>query len=53
MYFGSTIDEPRAFALLGRFTEAGGTFIDIANTYAFWIPGGTAATPGGRCWWCR
>jgi len=41
--FGTTVEEDRAFALLDRFTEAGGTFIDTANTYAFWMPGGTGA----------
>lgn len=41
--FGTTLDERQAFALLDRFTEAGGTFIDTANTYAFWVPGGTGA----------
>jgi aryl-alcohol dehydrogenase-like predicted oxidoreductase len=41
--FGTTVDERQAFALLDRFTEAGGTFIDTANTYAFWVPGGTGA----------
>jgi aryl-alcohol dehydrogenase-like predicted oxidoreductase len=41
MYFGTTVDEERAFAVLDRFVEAGGTFIDTANTYSFWVPGGT------------
>ncbi|GAA3436737.1 aldo/keto reductase [Kutzneria kofuensis] len=41
MYFGTTVDEQRAFAVLDRFIEAGGTFIDTANTYSFWVPGGT------------
>jgi aryl-alcohol dehydrogenase-like predicted oxidoreductase len=41
--FGTTLDQRQAFALLDRFTEAGGTFIDTANTYAFWVPGGTGA----------
>jgi hypothetical protein len=43
MHFGTTVDERRAFAILDRFTDAGGTFIDTANTYAFWVPGGTGA----------
>lgn len=43
MHFGTAVDERRAFAVLDRFTEAGGTFIDTANTYAFWVPGGTGA----------
>ncbi|WP_312877517.1 aldo/keto reductase [Lentzea indica] len=41
MYFGTTVDERQAFAVLDRFVEAGGTFIDTANTYSFWVPGGT------------
>lgn len=41
MYFGTTVDEERAFAVLDRFAEAGGTFIDTANTYSFWVDGGT------------
>ncbi|WP_413812476.1 aldo/keto reductase [Streptomyces sp. OE57] len=43
MHFGTTVDERRAFAILDRFTDLGGTFIDTANTYAFWVPGGTGA----------
>jgi aryl-alcohol dehydrogenase-like predicted oxidoreductase len=43
MYFGTTVGERQAFAILDRFTDAGGTFIDTANTYAFWVPGGTGA----------
>ncbi|HEX8870797.1 MAG TPA: aldo/keto reductase, partial [Lentzea sp.] len=41
MYFGTTVDEERAFAVLDRFVEAGGNFIDTANTYSFWVDGGT------------
>ncbi|MFG3283009.1 aldo/keto reductase [Streptomyces sp. NPDC048111] len=41
--FGTRIDEATAFAVLDRFYEAGGTFIDTANTYAFWAPGATGA----------
>ncbi|MFI1977152.1 aldo/keto reductase [Streptomyces wedmorensis] len=41
--FGTRIDEAAAFAVLDRFHEAGGTFIDTANTYAFWEPGATGA----------
>lgn len=39
--FGSMTDETTAFAILDRFLDAGGTFIDTANTYAFWIDGCT------------
>jgi aryl-alcohol dehydrogenase-like predicted oxidoreductase len=37
--FGTRLDERASFALLDRFREAGGTFIDTANTYAFWVDG--------------
>ncbi|HEV7711696.1 MAG TPA: aldo/keto reductase [Asanoa sp.] len=36
MMFGTTVDEKRAFAILDRFVDAGGTWIDTANCYAFW-----------------
>ncbi|WP_328319563.1 aldo/keto reductase [Streptomyces sp. NBC_00388] len=39
--FGSMTDEATAFAILDRFLDAGGTFIDTANTYAFWVDGCT------------
>ncbi|MFE4977652.1 aldo/keto reductase [Kitasatospora sp. NPDC056651] len=39
MTFGTTVDEETATAILDRYTEAGGTFIDTANNYAFWAPG--------------
>ncbi|MFJ4006543.1 aldo/keto reductase, partial [Streptomyces sp. NPDC090023] len=41
MHFGTKTDEATAFAVLDRFLEAGGTFIDTANTYAAWVEGGT------------
>ena len=37
MYFGTRTDEATSFALLDRFVEAGGTTIDTANCYSFWI----------------
>ncbi|MFG2073240.1 aldo/keto reductase [Nonomuraea maritima] len=40
MLFGSVTDESTAFAVLDRYVEAGGTFIDTSNNYAFWIDGG-------------
>ncbi|QBI54117.1 aldo/keto reductase [Streptomonospora litoralis] len=40
MMFGTTIDEATSFAILDRFVEAGGTFIDTADAYSFWAPGG-------------
>lgn len=40
MYFGTKQDEPTSFRLLDQYVDAGGTFIDTANIYAHWIPGG-------------
>ncbi|NGO79498.1 aldo/keto reductase [Streptomyces sp. YC504] len=39
MLFGTRTDEATAFAILDRFVEAGGTFIDTSNNYAFWNTG--------------
>lgn len=39
--FGTTVDEPTSFAILDRFAEAGGTFVDTANNYACWVQGAT------------
>lgn len=36
MYFGYRTDEPTSFAILDRFVEAGGTFLDTANNYGQW-----------------
>lgn len=44
MLFGTTVDEATSFAILDRFVEAGGTFIDTANNYAYWVNG----TQGGE-----
>lgn len=41
MMFGTTVDEPTSFAILDRFREAGGTFLDTADCYAFWVQGAT------------
>ncbi len=40
MRFGTTTDEPTAFAILDAYMDAGGSFIDTANIYAAWLPGG-------------
>jgi aryl-alcohol dehydrogenase-like predicted oxidoreductase len=37
MMFGTTTDEPTSFAILDRYVEAGGTFIDTSNNYAYWV----------------
>lgn len=39
MYFGSAIDEVTSFELLDRYAAAGGSFLDSANNYAFWVDG--------------
>jgi aryl-alcohol dehydrogenase-like predicted oxidoreductase len=39
MTFGTTVDEQTSFALLDRFVERGGVWIDTANCYAFWASG--------------
>ncbi|MBG0562384.1 aldo/keto reductase [Actinoplanes sp. NEAU-A11] len=36
MMFGTQIDEDTSFALLDRFVERGGQWIDTANCYSFW-----------------
>jgi aryl-alcohol dehydrogenase-like predicted oxidoreductase len=44
MLMGSRTDEATSLALLDRFVEAGGTFIDTSGNYAFWVNG----TQGGE-----
>jgi len=44
MHFGTATDEATSFAILDRYVEAGGTFIDTADNYAFWEGG----TQGGE-----
>ncbi|MDY0909291.1 aldo/keto reductase [Microbacterium sp. CFBP9034] len=36
MMFGTTVDEDTSFALLDRFVERGGVWIDTADCYSFW-----------------
>ncbi|GAB3008510.1 aldo/keto reductase [Saccharothrix stipae] len=38
--FGKWVDERTSFAIMDRFVEAGGTFLDTSNNYVFW-DGGT------------
>ncbi|MFW6062371.1 MAG: aldo/keto reductase [Planctomycetota bacterium] len=40
MLFGTRTDEETSWKLLDRYVQAGGTFIDTANAYAHWVPGG-------------
>jgi aryl-alcohol dehydrogenase-like predicted oxidoreductase len=44
MLFGTATDEPTSLALLDRYVEAGGSFVDTSNNYAFWVNG----TQGGE-----
>lgn len=37
MYFGTSVDEATSFAVLDRFLDAGGSFIDTANCYNQWV----------------
>jgi aryl-alcohol dehydrogenase-like predicted oxidoreductase len=37
--FGWTTDRDASFAVLDAYVEAGGNFIDTADTYSTWIPG--------------
>jgi len=43
MHFGTASDEATSFAILDRYAEAGGTFIDTADNYGFWT-----GTQGGE-----
>ncbi len=38
MYFGT--NQATSYQLLDQYVEAGGNFIDTANIYAHWVPGG-------------
>ncbi|TDP92897.1 aryl-alcohol dehydrogenase-like predicted oxidoreductase [Labedaea rhizosphaerae] len=40
MWLGTRVDETISFAILDRFTEAGGTLIDTADNYAYWLDNG-------------
>ena len=48
--FGWTADEDASFAVLDRFLELGGTFVDTADSYAAWVDevGGQSETIIGR-----
>ena len=37
--FGWTADEKTSFAVLDAFVDAGGTMIDTADVYSYWVPG--------------
>ncbi|HUB38822.1 MAG TPA: aldo/keto reductase [Streptosporangiaceae bacterium] len=44
MRFGTTTDDATSFAILDRYVEAGGNFIDTSNNYLFFVNG----TRGGE-----
>jgi len=56
MWLGTLVDERRSFEILDRFVDAGGVWIDTANSYAFWVDpscvGGQGETVLGR-WLAR
>lgn len=37
LYMGTKEDEATSFRILDQYAEAGGTFLDCANIYAYWI----------------
>ena len=39
-HFGSRVDYATSAAILDRYVEAGGNFLDTSNFYAAWIEGG-------------
>ncbi|MGN9792237.1 aldo/keto reductase [Streptomyces sp. OZ13] len=39
MLFGTLTDDQTSFAVLDRYVEAGGNFIDTSDNYAFWVGG--------------
>jgi aryl-alcohol dehydrogenase-like predicted oxidoreductase len=41
MYFGSRVEEQKAFALMDAYYEQGGRFLDTSNNYVFWVNGFT------------
>jgi aryl-alcohol dehydrogenase-like predicted oxidoreductase len=43
MHFGTATDEATSFGILDRYVEAGGTFLDTADNYAYWT-----GTQGGE-----
>ena len=36
MYFGTRVEERAAFAILDRYAELGGQWLDTSNNYSFW-----------------
>jgi aryl-alcohol dehydrogenase-like predicted oxidoreductase len=47
MNFGTKENEERSFAILDRYVEGGGTFLDTSNNYAYWRPEGVGGESEG------
>jgi aryl-alcohol dehydrogenase-like predicted oxidoreductase len=45
--FGWTADEKTSFAVLDAYAEAGGNFIDTADSYSAWVPGNSGGESEG------
>ena len=41
MWMGTRTDEPTSFTMLDRYLDAGGSFVDTANCYSWWVIPGT------------
>jgi aryl-alcohol dehydrogenase-like predicted oxidoreductase len=39
LYYGNRIGQEMSFRLMDRYVDAGGSFLDTANIYSFWLPG--------------
>ena len=48
MNYGTKVDKEQSFALLDRYFEAGGRFIDTANNYAYFYGGLGGELAGDR-----
>jgi aryl-alcohol dehydrogenase-like predicted oxidoreductase len=44
VFFGTDISREDSFAVMDAYAEGGGNFIDTANGYALWLPGGVGSS---------
>ncbi|MFB3883312.1 MAG: aldo/keto reductase [Armatimonadota bacterium] len=44
VYFGTEVTREQSLAVMDAYFEGGGNFIDTANGYAMWLPGGVGAS---------
>ena len=49
MWMGTRTDEPTSFTMLDRYLEAGGSFVDTANCYAWWVAPGNTGGESETC----